>query len=168
MTEHHHIYLQVVLGIMLPPLAVAAIPCGEKKLPLIVNLCLTLIYPPLAILHALYLIIQHHRSGSIVTVSPEAEEPLSSTDQTPQPIPEAEKPMSIPIESSDRSQMSQQQPVPISIPPSANEEIDQALPLLLPAVIPSQAAAADVEVENHSSASRLTIPHPSAAPNISE
>jgi uncharacterized membrane protein YqaE (UPF0057 family) len=83
-------YLHTVLGVLMPPVGVAFLP-NAIGIPLIENLLLTLVSPPLGVLHALFLIIQYHffTVPSIISSKTEAAAVPTGDSKTsePQPIP---------------------------------------------------------------------------------
>ncbi len=85
-------YLDIVLGVLMPPVGVAFLP-NAIGVPLIENLLLTLVSPPLGILHALFLIIRYHffTVPPIITPKTEVAAPAGDSEANqPQPIPGAQ------------------------------------------------------------------------------
>ncbi len=132
--------LHITLGLFAPPFAVAMIPDAIGP-PLITNLVLTLIYPPLGSLHALYLIIRSHFSTKY-TIVPSGNETAAGDDETeqqPQPIPN--------VVTSVNGAETEQQPQPIPLIHNI-QPATQALPII---------ALGTGATDNHPSSSPKTI-----------
>ncbi len=107
--------LHIALAIFTPPLAVVMIP-EALGFPLAVNLFLTMVYPPLGIIHALYLIQQQNhlpkaapaKKYEIVLYTPPAERKETATDDKP-----VAKPIPPPVVGDDKPVTPPAQPLPI-------------------------------------------------------